>query len=135
MDNMRLLTFCCLLGCTIAGCRISTTEGGGGLPPPSSACRFAADTIGNMRNIPISDENLDSSRSYTYFTNAVRMDSLLPALCAAGLRVDSAFFVTQYLCMDARGPRPVVVLRSRDPSMLNRGCSAGATGRLSCAAQ
>ncbi len=121
------------MACTIGGCRIDI--GDCRLPPPSYTCRFSADKVSNARNIPISDEGLDSARSYTYFTNAVRMDSLLPTLCEAGIRVDTAYFVTVYLCKDTRGPRPVVVLAVADGSMLNRGFTAGATGRLACASQ
>lgn len=131
---MKLLTFCCLLALAVAGCHFNT--GCGGLPFPSTACRFAADTIENRgKQATISDDKLDSTRSYTYYTQAVSMDSLLPALCDAGMRIDTAYYVTQYLCDDARGPLPVVVLSAPNPSMLNRGFTAGATGRLACASQ
>ncbi|MDP4243356.1 MAG: hypothetical protein Q8921_11550 [Bacteroidota bacterium] len=84
-------------------------------------------------NKPFSDAQLDSARSYTYFTQLVSMDSLLPALCAAGVQIDSAYCVTSYLCKDMRGPRPVVLLSAADATMLDRGFVLGANGRLACA--
>lgn len=130
---MRAIFCCCLLTCVLAACRITSTGGPG---DPMPVCAFATDTIENHMNKPYpNDGSLDSTRSYTYFTQQVNVDSLLTALCSANVHVDSAYYVTEYLCKDMRGPRPVVVLAAADASMLNRGFVAGASGRLGCASK
>ena len=121
-----------LLVLAIAGCHYAIT-GCTGLPPSSQQCEFTHDTLNNRTvGLVISDDMLDSMRSYTYLTQNVRMDSLLPALCRAGVQIESAYYSIVYLCADARGPLPVVVLRNPDTTMMARGFTQGANGRLAC---
>jgi hypothetical protein len=121
-----LLTFA--VGLVLSSCR--TTE------PPLSSCAFKADTlVKGPDGAPILDDQLDSSRSYTYQQEVVSMDSLLVSLCKQGFDIADAYYVDGYLCADARGPRPVVVLKKTDDRMLQQGFWKGSIGRLACAAK
>lgn len=76
----------------------------------------------------------DTPEAYSYHTNAVAMDSLLSALCNKGISISEAWYCPNdaYLCKDAIGPRPVVILTGADTSMLSRGFVQGNHGRLAC---
>ena len=110
---------------------IATAFHEGGWMPVSPGCRFAVDSL--PRTSAIVDADLDSTRSYTFVTQQVNMDSLLLRLCSDGLPIEKALFAATYLCKDARGPRPVVVLSQPDTLILTRGFTQGANGHLGCA--
>ena len=76
----------------------------------------------------------DSPATYSYNTNAIRMDSLLTKLCEKGISIKEAWYCPNdaYMCKDAIGPRPVVILTASDSSMLSRGFVQGNNGRLAC---
>ncbi len=76
----------------------------------------------------------DSARAYTYSTYNVNFDSLLQSLCNIGFHISEAWnsAPNSYLCLDAIGPRPVIVLASSDSTILNYGFTYGNHGRLAC---
>ena len=76
----------------------------------------------------------DSARAYTYNTYTVNFDSLLQSLCSNGFLITEAWnsAPNSYLCMDALGPRPVLVLTVSDSTLLKYGFTSGNSGRLGC---
>ena len=76
----------------------------------------------------------DSAKAYTYNTYNVNFDSLLQSLCNNGFHISEAWISApnSYRCLDAIGPRPVIVLASSDSTILNYGFTSGNSGRLGC---
>ena len=76
----------------------------------------------------------DSARAYTYNTYTVNFDSLLQSLYNNGFHIAEAWnsAPNSYLCMDAIGPRPVLVLTVSDSTLLKYGFTSGNSGRLGC---
>jgi hypothetical protein len=110
----------------IASCRT--------IEPPTQNCTFKVDTLTKSpEGAAMHDGQLDSTRTYTYQIEVVKMDSLLASLCSQGFAIADAYYVNGYLCADARGPRPVVVLKKTDDRMLQQGFWKGSGGRLACA--
>ena len=103
----------------------------------SAPCTFVSDTLRrDSVQLGALEDALDSTKAYVYVTQNVRMDSLLPALCKASVQIQTAYLVTSYLCKDAIGPRPVVVLNGRDDRLLTQGFhhhGDGLGGRFGCA--
>jgi hypothetical protein len=123
---MRQVAVFVLTVLAIASCR--TVE------PPTQTCAFKADTLTKGTDgTPVRDDLLDSTRAYTYQYEVVNMDSLLLSLCSEGFVITDAYNVETYLCDDARGPRPVVVLKQTDDRILQHGFWKGSNGRLACA--
>lgn len=144
----HLRFFVLLLGLTaICSCSSSTTEVNGGGTHTNGTCQFSYATLtrnfsdsGQNGNRTIFDNELDSTRSYTYSIQPASrqsMDSLVNAICAAGYDITEAIYSVQYLCDDAFGPHPVFILRNPNSSILSYGAGfkQGSSGRLACDAE
>lgn len=111
---------------------------GGGVVTQGQSCKFRSAPLvrpdsGGFASV---ESILDTSRSYVYETQQVGFDSLLTALCDGGFAVQAGYYVTEYLCKDAIGPRPIVVLVKANAMMLNTGfhqLGTGLGGRFGCA--
>lgn len=124
MKTLTALLLVVVLGAS--ACR--TTE------PPLTTCTFKTDTLAKgPEGAALLDQDLDSARSYTFQYEVVNMDSLLASLCGQGFAITDGYYINGYLCLDARGPRPVVVLKNADDRMLKQGFWKGSGGRMACA--
>jgi hypothetical protein len=100
--------------------------------PEKPTCKFQSVRM-HTDTLKASALPRDTNVAYEYFTNDVPMDSLLVALCNNGFAIKEGWITPPvvYLCKDARGPRPVVVLDSADVRMRALGFTRG-LGRFFC---
>ena len=141
MKIIHLIFFVVILG-SLASCGVHSTEINGGNGGTLPTCAFRIDTFSSIVedsgvNPFVQDGQLDSSRSYTYnIQPSDGLDVLMNSLCADGFDVERAFYIpsAKYRCMDARGPRPVIELKSPDTRILTfqEGFMQGSLGRLVC---
>ncbi len=118
----RGLTILVLVSSTVSAC----IDGGPDAMPPLDSTTVASADV---------TPRVDPLRTYEHDYSWARADSVLPALWAAGLRVEEAWRALNYMCLDARGPRLTVALeRPDDARMADHDFILG-DGRLVCSPQ
>jgi hypothetical protein len=128
----------CIISVMLLSCHATSTAYNGG--SPTFTCIFIHDTL-TQGVVDDSGTNpfltiipsADSLATYSAIASNVSIDSVLPALCEKGFAIKSAYYDLEYRCMDAIGPRVVVVLMSPNSGILNQGFVFGNNGRFVCA--
>jgi hypothetical protein len=117
-----------LVAISFAACSVTDSA----VIPEKPTCKFQSVRM-HTDTLKASALPSDTNVAYEYSTNDVPMDSLLVALCNNGFAIKEGWITPPvvYLCKDARGPRPVVVLDSPDVRMQALGFTRG-LGRFLC---